>query len=222
MKRTHLFITAAAGVIAAGAMAPAWAVSLTAGPAQPIPDASTTSASFSPIDAVAAGSAALVPLMATDAQANQMTAVDAPATGGSDVGKPIDDITFVRKATESAYKEVNSAKEAIPQLTQPELKRIAEMLVTDHSAAKARLAKLAEGKHWPVPPAPATAAPPSGTASTNFDATWTAEMIAGHERSVAMYRAQAQSGEDSDLRKYARETLPTIEHHLAELRRLQK
>lgn len=222
MKRTHLFITAAAGVIAAAAMAPAWAVSLTAGPAQPLPDASTTSASFSPIEALAAGSAALVPLMATDAQANQMGAVDAPATGGSDVGKPIDDITFVRKATESAYKEVNSAKEAIPQLTQPELKRVAEMLVTDHSAAKARLAKLAEGKHWPVPPAPATGAPPSGTASTNFDATWTAEMIAGHERSVAMYRAQAQSGEDSDLRKYARDTLPTIEHHLAELRRLQK
>ena len=39
-------------------------------------------------------------------------------------------------------------------------------------------------------------------------------MIAGHERSVALYRAQAQGGEDQDLRKYARDTLPTIEHHL--------
>ena len=44
-------------------------------------------------------------------------------------------------------------------------------------------------------------------------------MIAGHERSVALYRAQAQGGEDQDLRKYAHDTLPTIEHHLAELRR---
>jgi hypothetical protein len=37
-----------------------------------------------------------------------------------------------------------------------------------------------------------------------------------------MYRAQAQSGEDQELRKYARDTLPTIERHLAELKRLQK
>ena len=220
MKRA-LFVTA--GIIAASACVPTWAISLpAAGPAQPIPDASTTSSSLAPAESLAAGSASPVPLMATDGQANQMTTVDAPATSGGDVGKPIDDITFVRKATESAYKEVNSAKEAIPQLTQPELKRIAEMLVTDHSGANARLAKLADAKHWPVPPAPAAGAPPSGTANSNFDATWTAEMIAGHEKSVAMYRAEAQSGEDSDLRKYARETLPTIEHHLAELRRLQK
>ena len=47
-------------------------------------------------------------------------------------------------------------------------------------------------------------------------------MIAGHERSVALYRAQAQGGEDQDLRKYAHDTLPTIEHHLEELRRMQK
>jgi len=39
---------------------------------------------------------------------------------------------------------------------------------------------------------------------------------------VALYRAQAQGGEDKDLRQYARDTLPTIEHHLAELRSLQK
>ena len=66
------------------------------------------------------------------------------------------------------------------------------------------------------------AAPPSGAGSSNFDAKWTAEMIAGHERSIELYSAEAQGGEDKDVRKYASDTLPTIEHHLAELRRLQK
>ena len=47
-------------------------------------------------------------------------------------------------------------------------------------------------------------------------------MIAGHERSVELYSAEAKGGEDKDVRKYASDTLPTIEHHLAELRRLQK
>jgi putative membrane protein len=209
----------AAGILAA----PAWAVSLpAAGPAQSRPDAALTLESLAPGESLGAGSASLVPLMAADMQANQTNGVDAPATGGNEAGKPIDDITFVRKATESGYKEVNSAKEALPQLQQPELKRIAEMLVNDHTGANARLAKIAESKHWPTPAPPASGPPPSGTASSDFDAKWTAEMIAGHERSVAMYRAQAQSGEDQDLRKYARETLPTIERHLAELKRLQK
>lgn len=218
MKRAPLSILAAIGIVAA----PAWAVSLpAAGPSQ-APDHNVTLASLAPGESLAAGSAVLVPLMAADMQANQASNVDAPTTGGSEVGKPVDDITFVRKATESGYKEISSAKEALPQLQQPELKRIAEMLVNDHGGANARLAKLAEAKHWPVPGPQLQGPPPSGTSISDFDAKWTAEMIAGHERSVALYRAQAQSGEDQDLRKYARETLPTIERHLAELRRLQK
>jgi putative membrane protein len=217
MKLAPLHLLTAIGIIAA----PAWAVSLpAAGPAQPLPDSTVTS--LAPGENLTAGSAALVPLMAADMQANQTNTVDAPATGGNDVGKPIDDITFVKKASESGHKEVNSAREALAQLKEPELKRIAEMLVNDHSGANARLSKIAEAKHWPVPAQPVQGPPPSGTASTDFDAKWTAEMIAGHERSVALYRAQAQAGEDSDLRKYARDTLPTIERHLAELRRLQK
>jgi len=218
MKRAPLLIMAA-GLVAA----PAWAVSLpAASPDQPRPDNAVILESLAPGESLTAGSASLVPLMAADMQANQANGVDAPATGGSDVGKPIDDITFVKQATESGYKEVNSAKEALPQLQQPELKRIAEMLVSDHTGANARLAKIADTKHWPVPAPPVSGPPPSGTASSDFDAKWTAEMIAGHERSVSMYRAQAQAGEDQDLRRYARETLPTIERHLAELRRLQK
>ena len=47
-------------------------------------------------------------------------------------------------------------------------------------------------------------------------------MIAGHERSLALHRAQAQNGEDKDLRNYARDTLPVVEQRLAELRSVQK
>jgi putative membrane protein len=200
--------------------APALAASLSAtGPAESLPDGNA--ASLTAAESWTAGSASLVPLMAADMQANLVAAVDAPDTHG-EVGKPIDDVAFVRQATESGRKEVDSAREALPQLKAPELKRIAEMLVNDHSNANVRLAKIAEAKQWPVPGPQAPAAPPAGTASSDFDAKWTAEMIAGHERSIALYRAQARGGEDKDLRKYAKETLPTIEHHLAELKSLQK
>jgi putative membrane protein len=223
----HWFPFAAFGVLCS---APVWAVSLTTiGPAQPMP------AGIAPVDLNAnelsaaemgaAGSSTLVPLMAADLQArvDAASTVDAPANGAAPVGKPVDDVQFVKQATESGRKEIHAAREALPQLKNPELKRIAEMLVNDHGGANAKLGELAEAKGWPVPgPTAAEAAPPAGTASSDFDAKFTAEMIAGHERSVALYRAQATGGEDKDLRKYAKDTLPTIEKHLAELRRLQK
>ena len=203
--------------------APAWAVSLSSiDSSHSLPEVASTSASLAG-ESWTTGSASLVPLMAAEMQANRSAAVDsADAGGGEAVGKPLGDVAFVRAATESGRKEVSSARDALPQLKSPELKRIAEMLVSDHSSANARLSQIAEAKQWPVPPPSAPAAPPSGSASSDFDARWTAEMIAGHERSVALYRAQATGGEDKDLRKYARETLPTIEQHLAQLKSLQK
>jgi putative membrane protein len=212
-------------VIAVATTAPAWAVSLsTIDTAQPLPDSAANPAALA-ADRWAPGSASLVPLMAAEMQANPSASNDsstAEAAGMPAVGKPLSDIAFVRVATENGRKEINAAREALPQLKTPELKRIAEMLVSDHNDANARLSQIAEAKQWPVPPPAAPAAPPSGSASSDFDAKWTADMIAGHERSVALYRAQATGGEDKDLRKYARETLPTIEQHLAQLKSLQK
>ena len=201
--------------------APVWAVSVPENSnAQPRESAAVPSNQYVAANMHAAGSAALVPLMAVEMEANHAAAVDAPAEGGG--GKSVDDITFVRQATESSRKEIQSARDALLQLKNPELIRVAEMLVNDHSGVNQRLSKIAEAKQWPLPAAQVQAAPPSGTANSNFDATWTAEMIAGHERSVELYHAEAQGGEDKDLRKFASDTLPTIEHHLAELRRLQK
>jgi len=217
----------AVACLVAALSAPAWAVSLAAtSPAQP-PPVAAAGVEPMPLETWTGGSTrgsgALVPLMAADMQASQAATVDAPAdAAGGTAGKPMDDIAFVKQAAESGRKEIGAARSALPQLKKPELKRIAEMLVNDHSDANARLSKIAESKGWPLPAAAPSEPAATGTASGDFDARWTAEMIAGHERSVALYRAQAQAGEDPDVRRYARETLPTIENHLQQLRSLQK
>jgi putative membrane protein len=170
-----------------------------------------------------AGSAALVPLVAAEVPATELSAIDTGAhTGGGDIGKPIDDMSFLVRATESARNEMSAARDALARLTDPELKRAAEALIKDHADANARMAKIADEKRWPLPAPPRRGALPAGTATADFDAVWTDDMILAHERALALYSAQAQGGEDADLRQYARETLPTIQHHLAELRRLQK
>jgi len=206
---------------------PAWSMSMVStSPPQPIPlerpELVGTAAPMA-IESWSAGSATLVPLMAADMPASHESPIDAPSErSGKAAWKPLDDLSFVRQAAERGHQEMDAARDALPRLKKPELKRIAEMLVTDHSEANDQLARIAGEKGWSLPSARPAAAPAAGTASGDFDARWTAEMIAGHERSLALYRAQAQVGEDKELRKFARETLPTIEHHLAELRSVQK
>jgi putative membrane protein len=205
----------------------AMAASLQAdGPASLPPIHAETSGASPPasLAAMKPGSASLVPLMASDAQAHGLSTLDAgePAAGG-DAGKPVDDLSFVAQATEAGREEVKSAREALPRLRDPELREMAEVLAHHHDAANERLARIAEAKGWPLPaPRAEIKTPAPGTATPDFDARWTDDMIAGHERALALYRAQAQGGEDKDLRKYARETLPTLEQHLDWLRSLQK
>ena len=133
--------------------APALAVSLvTTSPAQPLPEAAPSKPV--PLETWTAGgtqgSAALVPLMAADMQARRVAALDVPAdaAGGAVAGKSMDDMAFVRQASDSGRKEISAARSALPQLKKPELKRLAETLVNDHSKSYARLAKLAESKGW--------------------------------------------------------------------------
>lgn len=215
---------ASAALVAAVTSSPALALSLaTTGPAQPVPDPVASAVTLPIAENLAAGSAALVPLMAVDLPAGPVSVIDASQpTGGGDIGKPIDDISFLAIATESARKELGATHEALALLQDPELKRVAEALLKEHADAAARMAKIADEKKWPLPAQRRGVAPPAGAASADFDAIWTDDMISAHERSVALYSAQAQGGEDQELRLFARETLPTIQRHLAELRRLQK
>jgi hypothetical protein len=116
-----------AGLIAAAT--PCLAVSLSAlGPQNAPPEAVAPrgAPAHALVDNWTAGSAALIPVVATDAQAHPISTVDSPADGGSPAGKPVDDIQFVKQATENGRAEVQSASDALPRLQKPELRQIAE------------------------------------------------------------------------------------------------
>lgn len=222
--RTRLLVIGGFAVTTPMWMLPASAVALpTTGPAQPLPGPATHTALPVLVENLTAGSASLVPLVAADLPAAPSSTVDAsaPAAGG-DIGKPVDDIDFVARAMESGRWQMHAARDALPRLVDPGLKRIAESIINDHGDSNARLARLAESKMWPMPGPARQQPPPAGTSDPDFDADWAEEMIFAHERSAALYSAQAQGGEDPDLRSFARDSLITIHDHLAELRRLQK
>ncbi len=53
-----------------------------------------------------------------------------------------------------------------------------------------------------------------------FDREYISFMIKDHEEDIEAFREQANEGKDPDLRKWATSKIPTLEHHLAEARRI--
>ena len=54
----------------------------------------------------------------------------------------------------------------------------------------------------------------TSTSGGNFDDRFMADQIRMHREAISLYRAQASSGSDPDLRQFARDQLPHLEHHL--------
>ena len=54
----------------------------------------------------------------------------------------------------------------------------------------------------------------STSGSGSFDDRFLADQIRMHREAIALYRAQASGGSDPDLRQFASDQLPHLEHHL--------
>jgi len=124
------------------------------------------------------------------------------------------DQTFVREASAAGLSEVADAQKAVQMAKRDEVRKAAQQLLTDHTAANAKLKSLAESKGLPLA---ASAAPASAPASmsADFDAKYVAAQIKAHESAIALFKAEAQDGRDTGLREFASSTLPTLEHHLS-------
>jgi putative membrane protein len=54
----------------------------------------------------------------------------------------------------------------------------------------------------------------------DFDDAYVKHQIKAHEDTVALLKKQIDGGEDAEAKKFAAETLPTVEEHLAEINRI--
>ena len=54
----------------------------------------------------------------------------------------------------------------------------------------------------------------SASGSGSFDDRFLADQIRMHREAISLYRAQASGGSDPELRQFARDQLPHLEHHL--------
>lgn len=129
------------------------------------------------------------------------------------------DATFLRKAMEGGREEVQRAQEAMRSAQRAEVRNVASMMLEDHRRSNERLTQLASTKGWDVPAASTSTTaesdqPRTTAGSAGFDDNYLEDEIRHHRETISLYRAQASSGSDPELRQFAADALPSLEHHL--------
>ena len=88
-------------------------------------------------------------------------AVTAGAQVPKDDDRPLTDADFVKKAVSCGLAEVEMSKIAKDRATDPDVKKFAETIITDHTKVNEELAKIAKEANIPAPTKPEPEVPPS-------------------------------------------------------------
>ena len=129
-----------------------------------------------------------------------------------------EDAAFLQRAVEMGRLEVAHAQAALDNAQRTDTRTAARMLLEDHQRSNEQLQQLASRKGWSMPAASESAESDQARAVSGAgafdDDRFMAEQIRMHRDAISLYRAQASSGADPELRQFARDQLPHLEHHL--------
>jgi putative membrane protein len=132
------------------------------------------------------------------------------------------DADFVAKTVELNYGEIKFAQLATQNSSNPEVKKMAAMLVTDHTKTLNELKAFASGKSISVPVEEDDEARRkterfSDEAGKDFDKKWCRQMIDRHEESINKFEKRIDKTEDADLKAWLTKTLPVLKSHRDQL-----
>lgn len=128
------------------------------------------------------------------------------------------DKKFVNEATQAGMMEVKLGQIA-EKSSNADVKMLGQHMVMDHTKAGDELKGLASKKGMTV----ATSLNKdmqmhydemSKKTGADFDKAYADMMVKDHKKVIEMFKTEAASGDDADLKAWAKSTLPTLEHHL--------
>jgi putative membrane protein len=131
---------------------------------------------------------------------------------------PQQDQEFAQKAAEGGLMEVQFGQLAQQQAKDEQVVQFGQRMVQDHGQAN-KLMAIAEQKTIQLPQELPEDAQQKydemqELSGAEFDKAYMDEMVADHEKDIALFEQQAEAGKDPDLRAFAEETLPTLRAHL--------
>jgi putative membrane protein len=133
------------------------------------------------------------------------------------------DKSFIEKAAKAGAEEVDISLIVVDRTMNPMVKEFAQMIVTDHTGANEALAAIAASKGVQLPPKDPDATDKwAKKTGKDFDEDYINKMIAAHKDAVELFQKEADKGDDPQVKAFARDTLPKLQHHLAMAMDLKK
>lgn len=127
------------------------------------------------------------------------------------------DKKLIKTAAQSDETEISMAKIALSRSENAEIKRYAQMMIDDHGKTSLQLKPLADAAGVAKPDLKAkdkaTATRLQTLSGGKFDLAYLQANARGHRDVAAKMRLQAPGVTNPDLKSFATETLPIVEHH---------
>ena len=130
------------------------------------------------------------------------------------------DKQFLMTAAQAGNAEIVASKTATGKANSDAVKAFASEMLADHAKVADGLKKLANSKGISVPDEPsmkqqALIAKLNVLDGAKFDQLYTAEIgVVAHKEAVALFRKAVVNAKDGDVKAFAQQTLPALEHHL--------
>jgi putative membrane protein len=129
------------------------------------------------------------------------------------------DSEFAVSAADGGLLEVKLGELALINASAPEIKAFGQSMVDDHSKANSELATLAAQKQISIPP---TLSEKNQTQyddlskikGSEFDKAYAKFMVEDHKEDIEAFKKEAEKGTDAELKAWAADKVPTLEHHL--------
>jgi len=129
------------------------------------------------------------------------------------------DSSFVMKAAEGGQAEVQMAQLAQTKASNQAVKDLANKLVTDHTKANDNLKPIASKDNvtWPTGMSAKEQAEYNklqALSGADFDRAYVNYEIKDHKQDINLFQHEANHGNDSQVKAWASENLPTLQEHL--------
>jgi putative membrane protein len=129
------------------------------------------------------------------------------------------DAEFAVKATVAGLFEVKAAELALSRTSNADVKALAEMMKTDHSAANTELSALVKQKNISVPDTMDSEHSKkyyelAEKTGSDFDKEYVDMMVKGHKDVIDFFEKEEKDGTNPDVKGWASAKLPTLRHHL--------
>ena len=124
------------------------------------------------------------------------------------------DKKFIKKAYRGGMAEVETAKVAKEKAKEDATKEVADKMITDHGKANDDLMAIAKEENLDLSNIHAK---PMKITGDNFDKEYLTMLKKDHEKNIADFEQEAGdtgTHEDSDVKEFAKKTLPTLQEHL--------